>query len=102
MEYDPVIIAFEGGLGISGNREVVVLKLTLHCERDEVSACLRAFLRLVSVRKKVCFGDKAGRTLDQSSISSSPTVVLMMTLPLVGRAIARGSMHVTRGDVELE
>lgn len=33
--------------------EVGALKLTLHCERDKVSACLGTFLRLVSVQKVV-------------------------------------------------
>lgn len=50
MEYDPVVKTFEG---ISGNREAEILKPTLHRERDEVSACLRTFLRLVSARRDI-------------------------------------------------
>ena len=64
------------------------LKLTLHRERDEVSACLRTFLELDSGRRESQWCGWP-RTLDQSSMSSSPAVVLMMTLPLVGRAIGR-------------
>lgn len=86
---------------ISRNSQVGALELTLHRERDEVSARLRTFLGPVSVQKWASATGRL-RTLDQSSISSSPAVVLMMALPLVGRAMVRKQMHVTRRELWIE
>ena len=73
------------------------LKLTLHRECDEISACFRTLLRMFSGRRREFQWQGRFRTLDQSSMSSSPAVVLMITLPLVGSAIERyQSSHVTR------
>ena len=96
VEYDTVVVTLT-----KGNQRRKVggenLKLTLHGERDEVSACLRTLLGLLSGPRRRFRGHSRLRTLDQSSMSSSPAVVLMITLPLVGRAIGRRPVHVTGG-----
>ena len=85
MEYDTIVVTL--GKRSAEDREVEGLKLTLHRKRDEVSACLRTLLGSDSKRRKGLLWRGHVRTLDQSSMSSSPAVVVMMTLPLVGRAI---------------
>ena len=72
---------------------------TLHCEREKVPACFRSFLLESSQSKKKDNSSKK-ITFDQSSTSISPTVVSIITRPLVGSAMVAGKVGPTETRTE--